>query len=340
MCYAIDQSGSISDSEYRSEQSFVIEIAKAIEGRSVSDPSNSAVAFSQNARSIISPTTNFNQFTAAINKPRLFSGGTSIADGLELCVDTIASAKGTRIVVVITDGKGRDPSRSRAIAAGAKSSGIDIVTVGIGSDVDASFLRSIANSDAFYVNADFDNIMVKIPEVVEAVCKVPIVTKPPSTSAPSTQAPPVVVRSGPCAVAAKKCDFSFAGAAGLPTFDVRGKADQSFTTAVVSKNASELIGIGNNNVIVPEFIVGSTATSITAFGRPNFTPSHLKPFTIVNTTTSGIGHQVFHGNQKGAARKRCVRIYFTAYQQFVGGDVLNFNDVPRKANKCVVFLTA
>lgn len=121
------------------------------------------------------------------------------------------------------------------------------------------------------------------------------------------------------------------------TFSMSGEPDVPFTPLIISRGP-ETLGVLNTN-IVPEFISsGGTATDITEFGDPPFTPSHFKPLAINGTVGSGIGHQTFTGNQKKVARKKCVRVSFSQYQEFVDGELLNVN-AGKLARKCVVFRT-
>ncbi|PXF40391.1 hypothetical protein BWQ96_09898 [Gracilariopsis chorda] len=139
------------------------------------------------------------------------------------------------------------------------------------------------------------------------------------------------------------CVLRFAGQAALATFPLAATVDNvAFTPAIVFPG--EQIGIVNSNGVIPQFIEskpsGITATNVTAFG---LTPTQFKPFTIVNTTTSGVGHETFQG-AVSVAQRRCVRVYFTSGQILQGGVVVdNAQFTPEEAvaeNVCVVFRTS
>ena len=74
-----------------------------------------------------------------------------------------------------------------------------------------------------------------------------------------------------------------------------------------------------------------------------FTPTVFKPFAIELTGGSGIGHEVFQGDQEQVARRRCVRVFFSEYQILVGRsapfEVVDNVGPVRRDRKCVVFRT-
>eukprot|EP00173_Palmaria_palmata_P002149 Plantae.Rhodophyta-Palmaria_palmata.ctg2333.p1 GENE.Plantae.Rhodophyta-Palmaria_palmata.ctg2333~~Plantae.Rhodophyta-Palmaria_palmata.ctg2333.p1 ORF type:complete len:149 (-),score=14.05 Plantae.Rhodophyta-Palmaria_palmata.ctg2333:250-669(-) len=137
----------------------------------------------------------------------------------------------------------------------------------------------------------------------------------------------------------------FKGEYGLSTYNLQPHVtSRAFTPSIVPKDKYKRLGILNTNGIVPEFIFDYEAKPITHFGRQNFTPTHFKPFWTYYSFGSGIGHQTFQGNQAKVARGKCVRVYFTSFQElshYRNKHVVlkNRNNVPKSANKCVVFKT-
>lgn len=144
-----------------------------------------------------------------------------------------------------------------------------------------------------------------------------------------------------CYQAFQQCEFEFEYTSGIPTFRIGGPENEAFTPRVVSRNDNEILGVLNSNGITPEFIIHRQAFPITLFGSQKFTPTAFKPFSIPYTSGSGVGRETFHGDQLSVARGQCVRLFFTSYQTLKpNGDVKdNVNNVPRRANKCVVFRT-
>jgi len=149
-------------------------------------------------------------------------------------------------------------------------------------------------------------------------------------------------RPDACLNAFRRCDFRFQGLNFLPTFNINGPADRSFTPRIVSTRRDEILGVLNTNGITPEFIFNNfQVRPITLFGDQRFTPTAFKPFSIPGTSGSGVGHETFQSNQLEVARGMCVRVFFTSYQVlFRNGNVRsNMNNVPRSRNSCVVFRT-
>ncbi|KAI0559518.1 hypothetical protein FGB62_145g09 [Gracilaria domingensis] len=130
-----------------------------------------------------------------------------------------------------------------------------------------------------------------------------------------------------CELFFDECVLRFEGQDSLSTFDLAGTTDNvAFTPAVLFPG--EDVGIGNLNGVIPQFIEsapsGIMAINVTEFG---LSPTQFKPFTIVNSANSGIGHETF---QSGIG-----------VAQGGGGDVVD-NPVagPEDDDICVVFRTS
>lgn len=359
VCFAIDESGSIDNIEFDEELQFVNSIARTVGSRAKSVV-YSAVLFSSSARLVEPGTSSLSQFQRTIKNIVRSSGGTDISSGLELCLDQVTGSRSQqKVIVAITDGSSGGDPVAVADSINARPD-VSIVTVGIGNGINEAVLRAVAAGPEFFLPTDFGKLPAAVLGVVSNVCEVvemaleptaePSVdpTPEPATPAPATppatpsQMPVVVPPVRGCQAAFSACDFRFKGIVGLPTFDLPLKADSAFTPRIVSRVAGERLGVLNTNDIYGEFVLDGRVANITSFGSPKFTPTHFKPFTIFNTSGSGIGHETFQGNQFDEAKPRCVRVFFTSYQTLDGssGHVkTNFNDVKRKMNKCVVFRT-
>lgn len=168
ICFAIDESGSISRSDFITEKDFVLEVAQAVESLETSI-TYSAFGFSDQA-TIIQGKTNDLQGEFAVNlglrKP---SGGrTNIGAGLVACFNEIKDAKGNGVIVLLSDGRGR----GTGIAAAVKRAGVAIVCVGIGKKADAGRLGQMASEPRFYVAASgFDTLGEQIPYVAKDACE-------------------------------------------------------------------------------------------------------------------------------------------------------------------------
>lgn len=337
VCYALDQSGSISRSEYIEEQDFLIGVAAQVETESAVSPFNSAVAFSSSAQVIQTLTSNVTEFEEAIKQPRIFNGGTVISAGLTVCRNQVSKMSGNRVIVLLTDGRG-DETASIQVADSAKAEGIDIITVGIGNSVNEDFLRQIATTPEFYLSAEFDVLNQDIPGLVQAICTIPEIADVPDVPEVTTLPSPPVRNA--CKKAYDECDFMFAGLFRLPKFNISGKADISFTPRIVAKDVMVSIVVLNTNNIPVEFIGSDgSVNAISKFGDQPFTSTVFKPFWIPKDRGSGIGHETFEGNQKSIVGDKCVRVVFTHFQEFRQGSSGNQNNVPRSKNACVVFRT-
>lgn len=155
---------------------------------------------------------------------------------------------------------------------------------------------------------------------------------------PAPPPSPSPIPKDSCEVAFDECEFTFNGTSSLSTYSIDGPSDQSFTSVIVSKDPDVQLGVLNSNNVVPEFIEDSGAFPITDFGSQRFAPSQFKPYYMWQDQGSGIGHQTFHGNQEELSRNKCIRIFFTDIQLL--NPASNLNQVPKSANKCVVFRTA
>ncbi|PXF41184.1 hypothetical protein BWQ96_09100 [Gracilariopsis chorda] len=327
VCYILDQSGSINDNEYDLEQNFVKKIARIIESTSVTDPFNSAVAFSRNVRIIQLPTNNLKTFEDAVSEEERFRSTTRISLGLSECQRILEGKQGSRTMVLLTDGVPDSDDLSQTINAAEdiKNAGIGIVAVGIGisKGKGVDLLRQLVREPEFYIDTRFDDLDSKIQVVANAICNITLV---------KTE----------CEKAYNKCLFKFSGIDDFNNaiFSIAGEPDKSMTPQVVPKATTYSLGTLNTNNVVPEFIEENQVSLITEFGSQRFTPTHFKPYWISEERGSGVGHQTFQGNQLELANDKCVRLYFTSFQEISqNGQVVNRNNVPTSEHKCVVFRT-
>lgn len=112
----------------------------------------------------------------------LASGGfTNLSEGISLSTGELASHAHERDVVpdfmvVITDGNPNRPGSTEAegkaaataSADAAKAAGIEIFVVGVGDNLDAAYLKTIATNDAHYFSAaDFATLQAKLAKLAE-----------------------------------------------------------------------------------------------------------------------------------------------------------------------------
>lgn len=350
ICFALDQSGSISG-DYGGIKAFTVGAARTLSNGTVR-PFFSAVGFSDNSNYISAPTKDVTKFIAAIYKSSILGGSTNMGDGLSQCYTYVENKNGNRVIVLVTDGIDNGPNSAEDLVNSKKSSGVSLVTVGIGNRIDTKFLKRIATSPKFYIPVADPSVDISFI-LSSTICQViPPQNSPspkPSSSvniAPKSPSPsPTFISiSSSCAAAYTACDFKFSGYSSVPIFGIFGPPDIPFSTNIVSR-VGPRIGIVNMNGIIPEFInPDGTIVPINMEGFPRLTPTHFKPFVINGSMfKSGIGHQTFDGNQLIVSRKRCIRVYFTSYQTLTSGpmpSVISNVMVSKSDNKCVVFKTA
>lgn len=152
VCFAIDESGSISAPEYTNEIQAVMEVANTLKkvGRF---PAFGAVSFANRANTISPMTTSLSTFMARLRVDKPTGGSTGISYGLTLCADLLNGARDPKAIVLVTDGQNNVGQSPTSVASSLKVKGIDILTVGMGSGVSSSQLIAIASNPHFYTKA-------------------------------------------------------------------------------------------------------------------------------------------------------------------------------------------
>jgi Mg-chelatase subunit ChlD len=125
----------------------------------------------------------------AVSRISIASGGiqqTNIADAIAGARDELLSVRHTegsrRVIVMLTDGVANYPKRdgnptygeqyALQIASDAKAKGIDLYTIGLGKDINETFLKQIASVPGnYYAAATAENLSAIYKEVATAICK-------------------------------------------------------------------------------------------------------------------------------------------------------------------------
>ena len=106
---------------------------------------------------------------------------TNLFEGLDLANTELAGANDRNdatspdVMVVITDGNPNQPpneANARAVAlaeaTAAKAAGVEIFVLGVGGDVDATYLKTIATNDAHYfAAADFNELSTILSDIAQ-----------------------------------------------------------------------------------------------------------------------------------------------------------------------------
>ncbi|CAN8063724.1 unnamed protein product [Agarophyton chilense] len=346
VCFALDQSGSIDDAEYATQQRFVIAVARQLASRT-NDTQYSAYAFSSSALVIQAATPRLEaDFVPTVLGTARSRGGTSVYSGLDACFREVRPTAGNRVVVLITDGEDTGFPLASELAPDVKSAAVSIVTVGVGDAVNGEYLRALATAPDFFVDSSFDALPSDVVRVAESSCDVVQVTPDPvpPTVAPVTPTPPPPQPPTACQQAYDRCPFAFARIASVPLFAIDTPPDAPFTPAIVSRDARQRLGILNTNGIVPELIADDGAvTALTSLSAAQpFSISQFKPFPVPNATFSAVGHETFHADQLAMVRNRCVRLFFSQLQLLnvtPPFDVVENVAAMRSDGQCVVFRT-
>ncbi len=332
ICYALDNSGSISADEYEQIKNFTLRSSRNFAVSGV-PTEYSAAWFTSSFGTIQSPTTDLEgAFVPTIQADTPRSGGTNIYRGLSACFDLLQGG-GARAIVVVTDGQGASaPNPLPQIRA----DGVAVVSVGVGDGINEAFLRSIATKPEFYIPATFDMLPKLEAAVEQAACNaVSVIASPEPVSPPSN--------SG-CQKVFNACAFTFEGVSGLPIFNIDVAADKPFTPRIVRKTnvGTSVVGVINSQGGVFQPVFQDIGKVISKVGDPKLSPTAFKTYSLKNGG-SAIGHETFQGNQLTVSRGRCVVVYFQSWQVLNAKDgvvLTNINLAKRDNSACVAFGTS
>ena len=178
ICFAMDESGSIGAGNFNLMRDFVNDVADLIDSFN-GMTEYSAVSFDGGQTIVQSPTMSLTDFKNAITTTVYNGGGTNINQGITGCIDqlttvtTPTSSSPSRVLVLLSDGQGTATTDAQALANAmtAKANGVNIISVGIGSGVDDTFLTSLA-SPGFYTPINFPNLMSIVRDITLDTCAV------------------------------------------------------------------------------------------------------------------------------------------------------------------------
>lgn len=184
VCYAIDESASINDNEFKQQTNALSVITQEFDALSPNS-TYSAVGFAKVATVVQEPTKNLATFLDSLkNNPRS-GGGTSLGSGLLACYDLLKTMPDPRVIVLVTDGMDRIAPMGLDVDDDIKDDGITIATIGVGPDADADELKMIASDETLYRSVDdFADFSDSIAKIVRLLCKaIPSLSSSPSVPA-------------------------------------------------------------------------------------------------------------------------------------------------------------
>ncbi len=100
------------------------------------------ISFDTTATHISEPVRDAASLAAAVGRLRI-GGSTNMAEALKMAHRRLKTLKGTRVIVIATDGQPDNPRDALKAGKAAKDDGIDIITIGT-DDADQRFLERLA----------------------------------------------------------------------------------------------------------------------------------------------------------------------------------------------------
>lgn len=189
----LDSSGSIGAADYEVvrafSRAFVASLGVGPDGAHVgvvqfSDPGSNRLE--------IALTGDLAALNRTIANMRLIGDSTDMDGGLQIGLDELR-ANGRQgvpaVMVLVSDGQPNqgDP---RPVADAAKAAGIRLLTIGVGTGIDADLMRALASPPAdatFFFAEEFDALMELLEQLVVNLCPSPAPPPPPSTSTPDAR---------------------------------------------------------------------------------------------------------------------------------------------------------
>jgi Mg-chelatase subunit ChlD len=113
--------------------------------------------------------------------PEAETGGTNIGDAIKRALEMFGSPlhnpDARKVLVLFTDGLANEPGETPEQyaldeATVVKNAGVEVFTIGLGTELNETFLRSIATDDAHYFNAPTTNVIESVySSITKAICE-------------------------------------------------------------------------------------------------------------------------------------------------------------------------
>jgi len=174
----IDGSGSISSSDFALMKNFATMLATNLTiGKE--NANIGVIQFSDHAQDLFGLSADETTVVRGISNMQQMKSSTNMDEGLKTTHSVLMSTKRvvSQVMIMFTDGipdSGNDPV---AVAQTLKDDGIEIYTVGVGSDVNPDLLKKIASDDSnpltphYYQASSFSDLMDLLNNLVSAACK-------------------------------------------------------------------------------------------------------------------------------------------------------------------------
>ena len=183
LAFAIDTSNSITEDKFNMQKSAVLMLARRFK-LSRRGTHVAVIVYGSNATVEIhlNDYTDLESFTNAMGKIRYIGGDTRIDLALSRASSSVFTPSGgardgkSKVLIIITDGNqtsAPDALPLTEAVAPLKSSGVKIISIGIGNEVDEHELMTISEAtEHIYFVKSFDTLFDTITEVGQSLCGV------------------------------------------------------------------------------------------------------------------------------------------------------------------------
>ncbi|XP_053400755.1 collagen alpha-6(VI) chain-like [Mercenaria mercenaria] len=194
ICFVLDSSGSEGAANFHRQLEFVNMIVNEFSFGGTTHTQVCVVTFSTNSYTEMRMGTyhTAEEITQNVLKIPYRDGETRTDKGLSTATYDLTRQNGARhdankVMIILTDGRSTEPDLTRAKAVAAHRAGVDIFTVGIGSNVDKHELSMIASDHdhTFYVR-HFDQLQSIHQDIVDSICAKSLLRTTTSTSTTTT----------------------------------------------------------------------------------------------------------------------------------------------------------
>lgn len=160
-----DTSGSMAGEKIQEGKKSLLNLVDSLDDKNVA---LGLISFGSRVTLETDLTKNFREVRKSIKSLRA-GGGTPLFEGIQLSKqEHLDRFDGQKILVIDTDGKPNSTGKDEILAYGQdiKDEGVQIITIGIGGDVNSSFLRRLASTPEDYYFAKAPKDIVDVIQIV------------------------------------------------------------------------------------------------------------------------------------------------------------------------------
>ncbi|XP_060561222.1 collagen alpha-1(XII) chain-like [Ruditapes philippinarum] len=244
VCFVLDSSGSEGAINFHKQLEFVNIVVNEFSFEDGAQTRVCLVTFANNAHTELHLRNSINKETIMSNvlKVPWSNGETMTNKGLDNARNELHRSIGSKVVIVLTDGRSTEPDLTQRSSEHLHRTGIETFVVGIGNNVDRNELRVIASDrDHVFNVGTFDQLPQIHQDIVDKICATAKrITTSTSTTTTTTTLPPTTTKA---ACGLKPADIVFV----LDSSDSEG-ADNFKTEVDFVYDFAAQFSIGANNV--------------------------------------------------------------------------------------------